>query len=330
MAKSYLGLDIGTGMLKMALCTHGAVERLAAEPLPDHLVREGKIVSFEAMADFIREAARRNRVAGKRCAIVLPVGETFLRRVTMPAMPVEQLKYNLPYEFRDYVEQGKDRFFYDYALLEMRADEDGAPGEMDLLAAAVSKTLIAEYRAMCRRAGLRLQLAVPAECAYANLTAAQDAPQDTEYCIVDLGQAATRIYIYTAGRFETMRAIDLGGFDIDRAIAGAFSVDEHIARTYRESNYEGALTLDAVQEVYTAISVEVMKAVNFYGFNNRHSNLENAYFCGGGARIEPLVDAVVRSTGLQAHGISALLPPLDAVGAEHAPLCAAAIGVTQQ
>lgn len=344
MAKPHLGLDIGTGALKMALCDENGVRRLAVENLPENLVKAGEIVSYEAMADFIKESLRKHRIAARGCAMILPTGLAFLRRLTMPVMDVEQLRFNLPYEFRDYVTAGKDQYFYDYAVNEIRqGDEEGGTGTMDLLAAAVGKQTVADYRNMCRRAGLRLRVAAPVECAYGNLIRVygQEKPElaGQEYCVLDMGHAATRLHIYTGSRFEATRVVEIGGATVDSAIASAMSVDEHIARTYKEANHQGAQELDAPRSVYTNIAIEVMKAVNFYGFNNRESDLQHIYYCGGGAKLELLRQAIAdagelrrqtQTTGLTLHTIEELLPPMDHDDQADASLCAAAVGITMQ
>lgn len=327
MAKTTIGIDIGAGALKMVQWDGAQIRRAVSAPLPDNLVKEGRIVSYEAMADFIKETARGNRVSGRDCAVVLPAGLAFLRRVSLPAMSVDQLAVNLPYEFRDYLTMGKDQYFYDYAVNELRKNEDGAPLELDLTAAAVPKAVIAEYRDMFRRAGLKLRTAVPAECAYANLlrfhAGTDPSGAAREYCILDLGHAATRVHIFAGPRFEATRVIDYGAGTVDLAIADALSVDEHVARTFKESNHDGAQELEGPRNIYTAIATEMRKAVNFYRFNNRESDLRDAYCCGGGARIAALTDAIGRAVDLDLHSAAGLMPPAG-VEEDLSPFAAAA------
>lgn len=329
-----IGFDIGTSDLKVVQRDgSGNIRHLAAEIMPDNLVREGQIVSFEAMSDFVREIGKKHRLSGRDCGIILPAGLTYLRRLTMPAMTVDQLKFNLPYEFRDYITMEKDKYFYDYAVNEILTGEDGQPKEMDLTAAAVSKETISEYAAMFRRAGFRLKAAAPVECAYSNLLRAHEQrnPEEKgrEYCILDLGYSSTRIYIFTGSRFETTRIIEIGCGTVDSAIADTFHVDEHVARTYKDSNHEGAQELETARSVYNHIAVEIMKAINFYGFNNRESNLEHAYYCGGGSKIAPLIRTIGETVHLELHKIEELMPPVEE-NAEESALCAAALGITLQ
>lgn len=327
-----IGIDIGSGSLKLAQMGKRSVERLAVEPLPENLVQDGRVVSFEAMGNFIKESVKKHRMRGK-CAIVLPAGMAFIRRITMPLMSVDQLAVNLPFEFRDYLEQGKEKFIFDYAVLGIGKPEGEDPGSMDLLAVAVPRDTIDNYRAMFRRAGLGLEVVTPTECAYANLLRAKEAHNTGapgEYCIVDIGHLTTHIYMFTGAAFETARVIEIGSSNIDHAIAEERSIDEFVARTHKEMNMQGALESEAAHDVYESIAVEAMKAINFYGFNNPNSHMENVYFCGGGARIPVLTEAIQNAVQMHGHGIEELLPQIPPKEQVNACLCTAAIGVACQ
>ena len=103
MGKTYTGIDIGSSTLKMAVCDGGSIRKIALEELPEGLMSEGRITSFEAMADFIKAAARRSGGMTKHAAFVIPQADCVTRRIQMPAMSVRDLEINLPYEFRDYI-----------------------------------------------------------------------------------------------------------------------------------------------------------------------------------------------------------------------------------
>ncbi|MDO4516830.1 MAG: pilus assembly protein PilM [Bacillota bacterium] len=329
MTKAMLGFDIGACELKLALWDGGCVRWAVSVPLPDHLVKNGVIISYTAMTDFIKETLREQHLKVKDCAVILPAAHAFLRRVTMPAMTVEQLRINLPYEFRDFLSLGKDQYFYDYAVNNLVTGEDGRPQEMDLTAAAVPKEIIGEYREMFRRAGLRLRTAIPAECAYSNLLRARQWPADREIAFLDLGHTASRLYIYTGTRFEATRAIDIGLATLDAAIADAMGVDEHLARTYKLANHQDVQSLESAHSIYNAIALDVRKAVNFYNFNNQGSDLRELVCCGGGAHIPALLEAIGQSVGLLLSPAADLLPPAQG-DEENYNICAAAIGAAIQ
>lgn len=87
-----------------------------AKELPDNMVSGGEIVSMDAMADFIKEMAKENGISRGAAAVILPGTLVFTRNVTVPAMTDGQLLYNLPFEFKDYLTQEKNKYYFDYAV----------------------------------------------------------------------------------------------------------------------------------------------------------------------------------------------------------------------
>lgn len=311
MAKTCVGIDIGSSSIKFALCSGGAVKRLAAVQLPENMVRDGMVISPVAMSTAIRGAAKTAGIPLKDCAVSLPDAQSFFQRVKMPAMTVEQMKINLPYEFRDYITKDKDSYFYDYSLVSLEKSEDGSPVSLDIMAAAAEKSTVQEYSAMMRRAGGRLSGAAPEEFAYSNIIRHYERrhPQEErrEYCIIDLGHHVTWVHIFTGPNYETSRAIEFSGAMIDAAIAEQYNISSHQAQTYKLSNHENVLSLDACNMIYQRIAVEVMRAMNFYGFNNHQSALTDVYLCGGSALVEPLRAQLSETLEASVHSISELI-----------------------
>lgn len=334
MGNTYTGIDIGASQIKFAVCdSGGTVRRMAVASVPEQLVREGRIVSPEAMSDILSQAAREHKIKNRDCAVILPAALAFTRRLSVPLMTEEQLRLNLPYEFRDFITQEKDKYFYDYAVAGTMENETGGNAEFDLMAAATLKSTIASYSDMLRRAGFKLRVAAPVEFAYSNLLRQFEANLKSqppgEYCIIDLGHNATRIHIYTGSRFEVTRVIELGCALLDNAIADELHVDEHIAATYKVMNHNDVQSLESCREIYHNIAIEIMRAVNFYGFNNPGSNLTDAYTCGGGTKIPLFLDSISATVGLKLHSMEELMPD-GGQDREHLLLCPAAIGITQQ
>jgi len=172
MTGNIVSFDIGSAQIKLVWCAGGVCKAAVSAPVPDGLVRGGTIVSMDAMADFLRQAARDNGIPLTNAAVVLPSTEVFTRELTMPAMTEQQLRYNLPYEFRDFLTDEKSKYYFDYSMRDILRDQDGYPTEMTLLACAMLKETAERYRAMMRRAGFKLQVLTPSECAYAGVLAA--------------------------------------------------------------------------------------------------------------------------------------------------------------
>ena len=312
MAGNIVSFDIGSAQVKLVWLAGGACRAAAAAPVPDGLVRGGTIVSMDAMADFLHQMAREHGLPrSAAAAVVLPPPLVFTRITELPPMTEGQLTYNLPFEFKDYLTQEKNRYYFDYAVQELVRDEDGGVKRMKLFACAALKDTIESYRNMFTRAGFRMKLALPEEAAYAAVLTdyvARRQPESGDYCLVDVGHTGIRMYILRDGQFVTRRVIDLGMRDLIRSISQRQGVDEHIALAHLLSDYDGAVSDPASLEVYHRMAAEITKAVNFYNYNNREKTLERVYLCGGGAAIPQIHDAIRQLTDLEIIPISALLP----------------------
>ena len=332
MSKTLVGVDIGANELRLVVSTKTSIQFLPTVQMPENLVFDGRITSFEAMSELLQSTLKKHHIHAKACAIVLPSSLVFTRKVNMPVMSVEMLELNLPYEFHDYFQKDKNTYFYDYSVLHIENDEEVNPKTMDLLAAAVAKETIEEYRRFLSRAGLKMQIAIPESLAYRNIIMEYEEENTgnhpEEYCIIDLGHSTIRVYMFKGSSFETSGVIEFGGAAIDDIIADAMSVNRHQARTYKHKNHEDVQTLEACKELYSRIAIELQRTINFYGYNNPSSNLQDAYICGGLTQIPALMSSIGETISLKIHSMHDLMPALRQ-GLE-ADKFSVAVGVTLQ
>lgn len=326
MGNSMIGVDISSSDVCMAQ-VQGFSVVLAVEHLPENLIREDRIVSQELLATFLKQMKNRYKFAGRKCQLILPEYSTFFRSLTMPVMNAERLMLNLPYEFRDYVGDESMNYFYDYAVDDIPRDDKGEPTGIDILAAAGLKATIREYGEILHRAGMKLSVSVPREMALLKLLRSHQIVGDQPFGLVDVGYEHTRVYLFRGRNLEAAKIMDIGCRQIDEAIAATLNIDPYLAASYRETNHENVLDLDACHSVYSHISLEVMKTVNFYVYENPQAEFSGIFFCGAGAAVEPLINEVLGDTRLGRHYLSELMPE----GCKTDPLaaqCAMAIGAT--
>ncbi len=155
MAAKYIGIDVEDRFLKIVVMNGKKVTRTIQEVMPDNMVVGGRIVAFHALADYLREVVKRSKIRVRKAVIVLSSETYHIRRVCLPRMSAQQLQINMPYEFHDYLQEDTDQYVFDYSVL----SSDNK--EMELLIAALSKSQVAEYKNMCKRAGLTLVKLVP-------------------------------------------------------------------------------------------------------------------------------------------------------------------------
>ena len=313
MAKAILGVDIGYNSLKLALVKNGTVLKTASVSMPKNLMKEGRVVSTEAMGELIHDTMKEYGIRCSEAACVLSNESVFLRSVVMPQMTVDQLLYNLPFEFNDYLTEEPKNYAFDYAVLSINnpsEDQEGgaSAGTMELMAVAVPLTLLEDYRALLRKAGLKLVKAAPDVCSYISLIRNfRGSREDQEYCILDLGYQAIRMYMFRGDRHVVTRLLEMGVSSLDTVIADAYNVDVHLAHTYLTTNYENCQQKDFCLNAYNNIAVDLMRAMNFYRFSNPDSQLSDVWLCGGGASIPPLRSAIAETLDMQVHPANELI-----------------------
>ncbi len=208
MAKKILGIDVGESNLKLALVSGKDVLEAVSVPMPDNMLKEGRVVSKETMGELIRDTMKENDIRVKEAAYVMTNETVFIKNVTVPNMTAKQLAYNLPFEFRDYITGEASDYLFDYATVsgaegkkekrslfgrktkkkkekeaskeeiseagtastdEASAAEESPVEAVELLAVGAARSTIEDLRDMLHIAGLKLNRAAPAICAHIGL-----------------------------------------------------------------------------------------------------------------------------------------------------------------
>ncbi len=283
MAAGTVGFDLGCRELKMVYTVKGRIKKAVCVSLPEHMVQAGVILSVDAMGDFIRSAAREHGIPRADGAVVLPEALVATANTRLPQMTAPQLKYNLPYELRDYLSGDQEQYYYDYAMY----PQAQASGEMALFVCAVRKSTIADYWAMFRRAGFRLKVAMPEAWACRCALGA-----DAAVGLVDIGYESTRVHLTAPGGEAVTRHIPIGLQQVEDSIAESCHVDIHTARAYGCSNFGGVLDADPCRRVYEKLGMELRKTVNYWNSLHRDGQVQSLCLCGGGAAVAPLAAVI--------------------------------------
>lgn len=303
MAKSLVGIDLGANSIKMVV-REGAGFRGVTARLPEDMIdTDGRITAPETLAQVLKEARSKDHVRPRNCAIVLASEQCFFRHVTLPAMSVEELKLNLPYEFRDYIDDDPSSYIYDYAVDELVRNEAGTPTTLEVYAAAVQRSTVEDLDEVLRKSGFKLRAVIPPQMALSRLIKQHcvQVPEDSERDVifVDLGGSTVMASLYHGADFQAMRTIDWGCREYDRVVAEMRNIDRFTASSYIASNFEGVLDTPEAEAVSDRICVEVNKVVNFYNFSNRDKDIDRMYLMGGGAQIPQLVHSLAESVDME-------------------------------
>lgn len=290
MGKNVLGIDIGNYSLKAAEWKGGSLKDFDSFDMPGNLVRGEEIIAFEALGDFLHDAVRK-RFKTHDVALVIPDSQCFIRRLRLPVMTEQQLNVNLPYEFHDIVKGNTDDYIYDYSIIGI-VNDDGRE-MLDMTAACVSREYIDKLKDLFGRKGFKLVKASPRVISTGKLIQViSPFDKDKDFATLDLGYEFTKIDIYKGGVYDLTRTIELGMSHVEAAAGSYLKCDANVARMRMRDNDKGVLDTDQVRGIFDSIAVEVMRAVNYYTFENPENTLDNFYIYGGGARYRQFEDAI--------------------------------------
>lgn len=305
-----LGIDIGNYRIKMTLCQNNVPVRFVSERVPEHLVKDGRVTSWDAAGDFIKELMKANGISCRTAAVAMPENTAYIRRMELPLMTISQLKVNLPFEFHDCITEDLDKYIYDYAVIGRNEKK------MELLAVAASKDLIQNYTAMCRRAGLRLEIIAPEVIAFRTIIQDFEKRHSIEkgsrdYVILDAGDRTINLHFFPKGEYEITRSMEPGCHELAKAYAEAVGLNEKTVKNIDMSSLDDQKDIiqddQQIQDLYNSMAVQIMRVLNFYSFNNPNNNIDKLYYCGGGSRIDGLMKEIAENVELPQISIADLI-----------------------
>ena len=331
-----VGIDVGAESVKLAVVSGGKVKRTAEMFYPEEYFSEGWVTDPVRMGRQLAKTLREEKIRAKKAAFQLPGEVSYVHTASMPIMSEKQLRNNLRYAFTDYITDNLDHYAYDYAMIttpkEMRSalnaqteeggdsedgmdSESGEPGgnvrRMDFLAVAAPLALLAQIRRMLDVCQITLQKAAPPECVCLALFQASQASggeANREFCVLDLGSRAIRLYIFRGKRHIVTRVLETGMRSLYEPVARHFKLKTEDAPAFYRDNREDCQNIEECVSVYNDIYVELMRTLNFYRFSHQDSALEDAWLVGGGAGSAPLAEAVGRALEMKIHPASELVP----------------------
>ena len=315
--RSIVGVVCEHNRLSITWFSGGEVRKYVCVDVGENIVRGSDILLPGSFSSLLRSTLKENDIKCKYAAYALPGEKVFTRNIKMPRMADEQVRLNIPFEFRDFISGELKDYVFDYSYIRNGAgvDDSGEP-VVKVFAAALPKGFLSDTIAMFSAAGLRLVKAAPELSSYEALLSLlpTEEEQAKERCFLDIGRGHTRMLIYKNHQYKLMYMIDIGENTIIRNIAHEKNVDMHIAAAYLRSKFEDCDKLPAAIAAYKDISLEVLKSLNFYEISDMSARLEDLTICGEGAQIKPLVDLLKTRIAMNVTTIDELFPKWDRDG----------------
>ena len=293
--KTTVGLDIGSGLIKVAVVDHSKrgpeLVRVTVTPLLPDAIVEGEVMDPGIVAEAIQAALAAAGVTSK--AVVTAVGgrDVIIKKIQIERVKEQQARELMRWEAEQHVPFDMESVELDFQILD--PDADGL--EMSVLLVAAKRELIESKVRMLTDAGLEPGV-VDVE-AFALHNAFELNHPDAMNGVVGLlniGHDVTNINILDDGVPLLTRDLTVGArrFREDLQRERGLSGDDAQALI---QGYDRSPHLDAVIETRgEEIAVGIERAAAFLAQNSRSKQMRSIYTCGGGSRIPGLNEMLAK------------------------------------
>jgi type IV pilus assembly protein PilM len=309
--KTTVGLDIGSGLVKVAVIDHSKSEpeltRVVITPLLADAIVEGEIMDPGIVAEAITTTLANAGVTTKEIITAVGGRDVIIKKIQIERVKEAQARELMRWEAEQHVPFDMESVELDFQIL----DPDGDSPEMSVLLVVAKRELVEAKVRVLTDAGLTPTLVdVDAFALHNAFERNYPDAMSGVVALVNIGHEVTNVNILDEGVPVLTRDITVGTrrFREDLQRDRGLSTDDAAALL---QGYDRSPDLDAVIEGRgEEISVGVERAVAFLASSSRNAGqLRSVYVCGGGARIPGLTDALGARLRLgveQANPLSAL------------------------
>ncbi len=321
--KRLTGLDIGNYSVKaLGIDFTGSdrrVECLAISEASREARQNGR--NPAVITELIKNCLAEGRIVGKDVVIMVSGPQVFIRRITMPPMPKEELNEAIPFEVKKYVSLPTDKMAIDYMIVGEK-EVDGI-NKLDVILVAAPKELVEQEVSIVRASGLNpVAVSVAPIVQWKAFTLGNNEQKDKVSAMVDIGYERTVISFFNKGVLEFTRTINLGGNDVTKSLISApISEGGKELRTLSYDNAdslklkhgfpsptEAGTTEDGIQlsqlsmlmrPVLEKLLSEIRASFDFYTTEFHVSHIENVITSGGGAELKGLNEFLAIELGIE-------------------------------
>jgi type IV pilus assembly protein PilM len=293
-SKTTVGLDVGSGLIKVAVVEHGSggpqLVRVAITSLPPDAIVEGEVMDPGIVADAIRVSLDAAGARSKHVVTAVGGRDVIIKKIQIERVKEQQARELMRWEAEQHVPFDMESVELDFQIL----DPEGDGMEMQVLLVAAKRELVENKMRMLTDAGIAPSIVDVDAFALHNAFELNhpDAMRGV-VGLVNIGHDVTNINVLDEGVPILTRDITVGTRrfreDLQRERGVSAEEAEQLLQGFDRSPH-----LDAVIESRgEEIAVGVERAAAFLASSSRSASpLRVVFVCGGGARVPGLADAL--------------------------------------
>lgn len=307
MAKSIVGLDIGSGAIRAvevseATRARPTLLRIHEVKLPQGAVSRGEVLEPNTVAGAIRQLWSQGGFKSKNVVIGMGNQRVLSRDLSVSKMPLSRIRESLPFQVQDMLPVPVSDAILDFYPVSESIGENG-PQINGLLIAAVKEAVLANVNAV-ELAGLTVVEVDLIPFALSRLVF-RNAKAPGPFVQIDLGAGTTTVVITDRGVPQFVRLIPSGSDDLTQAMCVRLGISIEEATTQKHGLSLSAAptattvdTLTVMREVTSELLGSLRNTVTYFANARPDIVPTHIVLSGGGARLGGFADALSELTRL--------------------------------
>jgi len=301
MAKTLLGLDIGTNLIK---AIHLSIEKdgnslLSAGFIPNsRSIANSSKNDEQTIANGINRMIHDMKVSTLEVSAALSSFNVLTRVIDVPIMNDRDLDSSIKWEAEQFIPLPLTKMRLDYTTIETNTTTQ----KMKLLLVAAPISVVEKYMRIIDMAGLKA-MALETEILADNRIILETFPSLSNILIINFGAKSTEIGLIHERIFVFTKSYPVGGNTLTSAIADELGFEPAQAEEYKktygllEDKLEGKIS-KILNPFMNSLYEEIEKIIIFFKEKYPKAELSNAIVCGGGARLPGLLISLTKNLGI--------------------------------
>lgn len=308
MASTIVGLDIGNGVIRAAEIADSAkprptLVRYHSIAVPSSAVQRGEVIEQNTIASALKQLWATAGFKSKKVVLGMGNQRVLVRDVSVPRMPLAQIKESLPFQVQDLLPVPVADALLDFYPIS-GGKTDAGDVINGLLVAAVKETVLHNVEAV-QAAGLDpVEVDLIPFALARSLLGGEDGRGTV--ALVHVGAVTTSVVVATDGVPQFVRIIQSGGEDVTTSLMQRLGIDAAQADQVKRGlglSPEGVApdwqpAVDIVVETTGDLLDAVRNTLSFFMNTRRGMTLERIFISGGGSELPGFAQALAEAVRL--------------------------------
>ena len=292
-SKRTVGLDIGSGYIKLVVMQHGKgrprIVKAAATPLVADAIVEGEVMDPTLVASTIRSLFETAGVKEKKVVTAVGGRDVIIKRIQMDRMKESDAREVIRWEAEQHVPFDMESVELDFQILDPM--DEGL--QMSVLLVAAKRELVENKVALLLDAGLEPEV-IDIDAFALHNAFELNYPEAMTGVVgfVNIGHETTNVNLLEDGVPVLTRDLAFGTRRLRESLQRERGLTADQAEDVLEGRTSDPELEDFIGQRAEEVALGVERAAAFLQASSTHAGLNRIYVCGGGARVLRMAEAL--------------------------------------